>query len=200
MDLYQKRKGALTWGWGKKMTGNPKMQQQVQNGNSWEDLEKQSDFLAFSRYTEKAPGWHKEAQLTSYFDGSALCSVVRIFPLQAPPLRSKLKELSAALFQQDPPTAPCPFGTLLSIPTFPQARGGPCDHHHCSSEVSAHPHPLQQPEKGEDPQAAEKQRDDDSGCEIHESSFLNSLPRWRKRTVLPIRELAEARKLGNAFT
>lgn len=88
--------------------------------------------------------------------------------------------LITALFQQEPlpHPAPCPaFGTLLSIPTFSQARGGPCDHHHCPSEVSSHPHPLQQPEKGEEPQAAKKQWDDDSGCEIHESSFLNSLPR-----------------------
>lgn len=49
------------------MTGHPKIQQ-LQNANSWEGLEKQIDLLAFSGFTGKAPGWHREAQRVSYFE------------------------------------------------------------------------------------------------------------------------------------
>lgn len=49
------------------MTGHPKIQQ-LQNANSWEGLEKQIELLAFSGFTGKAPGWHREAQRVSYFE------------------------------------------------------------------------------------------------------------------------------------
>lgn len=61
------------------MTGNPKMQQQMQNANSWEDLERQFDFLAFSRFIEKPLDGTKKHNSFLTLMGSALYRVVRIF-------------------------------------------------------------------------------------------------------------------------
>lgn len=163
-------------------------------------LEKQFDFLAFAgvKGLLRAQEQHHFSPALS----STLCRMGHIFLYKwrcflalalAPAWLCKLSlktqsnrnfVLNTVLFQEVPLPQPsaCPtFGALLLVPTFSQARSSPCDHHHCFLQVSSHPHPLQQPEKAEDAQAAKKQWDDDCAGEIHQFSFLNSLPRATRR-------------------